>query len=102
MYQVRNLKIIIKDFNFQLFIEKIIQEGYRINCLSKENYKNSENILLKELGLLDWQPKHNLWNIKNFSETQDTQRIDAEYYQPKYDEIINAIKNYSNDWDIFP
>ncbi len=26
--------------------------------------------------------------------------MDAEYFQPKYDEIVSAIKNYSGGWDI--
>ncbi|MXV72975.1 restriction endonuclease subunit S [Candidatus Poribacteria bacterium] len=30
---------------------------------------------------------------------QRAERIDADYFQPKYDEIVNAIKNYSGGWD---
>ena len=32
--------------------------------------------------------------IKNFSETEEAERIDAEYFQPKYEEIIEAVKKY--------
>jgi type I restriction enzyme S subunit len=38
--------------------------------------------------------------INNYSGTQQAERIDAEYYQPKYDEIVAAIKNYAGGWDI--
>ena len=66
---------------------------------SESTFKEAENILLSELGLNNWQPKHQLTFIKNFSDTQQAERIDAEYYQPKYDEIIGAIKNYSGGWE---
>ena len=36
--------------------------------------------------------------IKNFSDTCEAGRIDAEYFQPKYDEIINAIKAYKGGY----
>ena len=63
-------------------------------------YNEAQTLLLSELGLANWQPKHQLTFVKNFSDTQRAERIDADYFQPKYDEIINAIKNYSGGWDI--
>ena len=36
--------------------------------------------------------------VKNFSDTERAERIDADYFQPKYDEIVNAIKNYPGGW----
>ena len=56
-------------------------------------------MILAELGLINWKAKHRLWFVKNYSDTQEAERIDAEYFQPKYDEIITAIKNYSGGWD---
>ena len=49
--------------------------------------------------MINWKEKHRLWFVKNYSDTQEADRIDAEYFQPKYDEIINTIKNYSGGWD---
>ena len=66
---------------------------------SKQRYSEAQTLLLAELGLADWQPKHQLTFVKNFSDTQHVERIDADYFQPKYDEIINAIKNYPGGWD---
>ncbi len=48
---------------------------------------------------MDWQPKHQLTFVKNFSDTERAERIDADYFQPKYDEIVNTIKNYPGGWD---
>ena len=61
-------------------------------------YNEAEHLLLSELGLADWQPKHQLSFVKNFSDAQESERIDAEYFQPKYDEIIDAVKSYKGDW----
>jgi len=52
-----------------------------------------------ELGLADWKPKHRLSFFKNLSDTEQAGRIDSEYYQPKYEEIEEAIKKYPGGWD---
>ena len=65
---------------------------------SEAVYNEAQTLLLAELGLADWQPKQQLTFVKNLSDTESTGRIDAGYFQPKYDEIINAIKNYSGGW----
>ena len=66
---------------------------------SESAFHQAQILLLAELGLSDWQPKQQLTFVKNFSDTKSAERIDADYFQPKYDEIINAIKNYSGGWD---
>lgn len=62
-------------------------------------YNEAQTLLLAELGLADWQPKQQLTFVKKFSDTERAERIDADYFQPKYDEIVDAIKNYSGGWD---
>ena len=63
-------------------------------------YEKSENILLKELGLLDFKPTKEKISIKSFSESfRISGRLDSEYYQPKYEEIISKIKNYKCGFD---
>ena len=80
-------------------IKKIIETALKIRNDSREIYNEAERIILAELGLINWKEKHRLWFVKNYSDTQEAERIDAEYFQPKYDEIINTIKNYSGGWD---
>ena len=70
-----------------------------INKRADELYNHAQVVLLSELGLTDWKPEHHLTFAKNYSDTQRAGRMDAEYYQPKYEEIINAIKGYSGGWD---
>ncbi len=81
------------------FIERIVNSSFLALSNSERSYQQSEAILLLELGLTNWQSKHQLSFIKNYSDAEQAGRIDAEYYQPKYEEIIKVIKNYSGGWD---
>ena len=62
---------------------------------SKQIYAQAQTLLLTELGLADWQPEQQLTFVKNLSDTEHAERIDADYFQPKYDEIEKGIENYS-------
>lgn len=93
LIQVKNIKVPILDFDFQLFIEKLYKKSHSFQSLSLELYSQAEQILLDELSILDWKPKHRLSFIKNFSDTQATNRIDAEYFQPMYEEMLKAVKS---------
>ena len=77
-------------------IEKSYLQSKDLKELSKTRYTEAQTLLLTELGLTDWQPKHQLNFVKNFSDTQHAGRIDADYFQPKYDEIEKGIENYSH------
>ena len=60
-----------------------------INC-----YKTAEHLLLQELGLMDWQPDNESVATKTFADFQNSGRLDAEYYQPKYDDLFKRISSY--------
>jgi type I restriction enzyme S subunit len=97
--ELKRVEIPLLKKDLQLLITNSFDEAFRYIQESESTFKEAENILLSELGLTHWQPKHQLTFIKNYSDTQQAERIDAEYYQPKYDEIIHAIKNYSGGWE---
>ncbi len=96
---LKEIQVYVPSNTFQEQIEKTIKTSFTKNEISELTFKKAEIILLSELGMTSWQPKHQLTFIKKYSDTQQAKRIDAEYYQPKYDEIISAIKNYSGSWD---
>lgn len=66
--------------------------------LSKHKYQQAEEILLEELGLKDWEPTNQASTTKSFTDFLGNGRLDAEYYQPKYDEIEAKIKAYKNGY----
>ena len=75
-------------------ISDIIDQAIVLIGNSKQYYSQAEETLLSELGLLNWKPKHRISFIKNFSDTQASERIDAEYFQPMYEEVVGRIKQY--------
>lgn len=100
MSRIRKIPIPILSDGFQKLIDWCIKLKHSNIEKSKKLYKQSEELLLNELDLLDWQPKHNLYSIKKYSEIKKANRYDAEYFQPKYGEILKIIKESSNGYDI--
>ena len=95
-------KFIIPNFSkhFQLQIEKIVKEAHQKQSESKQLYTEAENLLLTELDLLDYQPQHQLTFETIKKEVEQAGRFDAEYFQPKYADIIKRIENYSGGFDV--
>ena len=87
------------DRNFQEVIASCCWQAEKSREDSKKRYNETQTLLLSELGLAGWQPKQQLTFVKNFSDTEYTERIDAGYFQPKYDEIVSAIESCSGGWD---
>lgn len=83
--------------SFQIKIEEIVKNAHLTRDKGKETFEKAKKVLLEELGLYNFNPSKELVNIKNFKDSfLTTGRLDAEYYQPKYEEIINAVKTYKN------
>ena len=96
---MRQLRITRISDKFEAEINRIALLGHSNIIQSKSIYKKTQDILVAELRLSSRKPKHQLSFIKKYSDTQHSERIDAEYYQPKYENIIKAIKSYSGGWD---
>ena len=79
-------------------IEATYALAEQLDNISDEAFSHAQAQLISELGLIDWQPKHDLTFEVNFSEIQKARRMDAEYFQPKYAEIVDAIKGYSGGY----
>ncbi len=96
---MRQLVITRLSDGFENAVTNIVLTGHDKIIESKKTFSNAQAFLLSELGLSNWHPKHRLSFVKNYSEIIKTDRIDAEYFQPKYDEIVKAIKSYPSGWD---
>lgn len=102
---ILNLRIPIFSLDFQSKIAKIVEELFKKQEQSKSLYSQAEHILLSELGLLDWRPRQGgkfsapTTFVKNFSKTKEADRFDAEYFQPKYEKIVGAVKKYEGGFD---
>ena len=89
----------VPRFSIENQIGEILERVEQLRRESRIRYDQAESFLFSELDLTGWQSKHRLTFVKNYSDTQQAGRIDAEYFQPKYEEIVHAIKNYSGGWD---
>src|SRR3989338_696629 len=96
---VRSVPVPILKKNFQEIIGKLVERCFTLSNQGKALYTQAEQLLLSELELLGWKPKHELAFVKNYSDTQKSERFDAEYFQPKYEEIIEAVKKYKDGFD---
>lgn len=80
--------------SFQSIIESLVKSAHSKLEQSKSLYAQAENLLLEELGLKDWQPKNNIHTTKKYSDFVNSGRLDAEYYQSKYDEIERELARF--------
>ena len=80
-------------------IDKQVKDAFESTKKSEIIYRQAETILLSELGLVDWRPKHCLSFVRSYSDTKRAGRMDADYFQPKYEEIIHAIQSYPGGYD---
>lgn len=97
---LKEIQVFIPSGKFQSLIESTIKTSFNGTSDSIASYNQAKALLLSELGLLNWKAKHRLSFVKNYSATNQAGRIDAEYFQLKYDEIVNTIKGYQGGWDV--
>ena len=76
--------------NLETEIDNLVIKSFELIEQSQALYRQAEELLLEAIELKDFQPIQENKNIKSFSESfLATGRLDAEYYQPKYEEIIS-------------
>ena len=80
--------------DFEKLVTSTVESVKSCLRISELEYKKAEALLLSELGLNDWQPTEDTIAVKRFSDSWGgCDRGDAEYYQPKYDELSKTLKN---------
>ena len=94
---LESLKIARLSDGIQKRISAAVHDAYNMLMQSRKAYCDAEGELLKELGFVNWRPKGECVSTKSFSETIAAGRIDAEYFQPKFDEIEARIRNRATD-----
>lgn len=84
--------------NFERISEKIYLRSVELNNSSNELYNKADKLLMEHLGLQDIELSQDSVNIKNFSNSfNKSGRLDAEYYQLKYEQIVDKIKSVNHD-----
>lgn len=76
-------------------IVEVIKRAYDEQLDSEKLYQQAEYLLLEELRLKDFQIEEDLSFIVNLSDVKSADRIDAEYFQPKYQKLVEQIKKHN-------
>lgn len=92
--EVGSFKIPLFSNEFQLNISGLIQRSELNLNGSFVKYSKAEQILLEAVGLANFKLSTQNTNIKTFAQSfGTTSRLDAEYYQLKYEQVITKIIN---------
>ena len=92
MSRIRNIVIPLSSINFQEKIEQLIKLANELISNSNNFYLRAEQMLLEELGMTHFTPSAENITIKSLTNSFSTSgRLDAEYYQPKYDQIKHIL-----------
>ena len=98
IFQIRKLRLSVLPVEFQKRIEHIIICAHEKRIESEKLFSSAESYLLEKLGLTNWQPSNNKINVKSFKNSfLSSGRLDAEYYQQKYDDLFNLLSKYNYD-----
>jgi len=82
----------VSSEEFQELINNILWKSFSLLDNSKLAYSEAEDVLLDTLKLKDFVPSKEPVNVKNFKESFiSSGRLDAEYYQKKYDDIEKEL-----------
>lgn len=87
-----NIEIPLLSVTFQNKIEQIVILAHDARKNSKSTYAQAEALLLDTLGMANFSPSTERINVKSLKDSfTATGRLDAEYYQPKYAQMVSQI-----------
>jgi restriction endonuclease S subunit len=90
----REISIPLFNKELNIIIQKIYEQSFKNKKIADTQISQAQTLLLCELNLENYKPKHQTVYTKNLSEVFEAKRMDAEYFQPKYSDIENMIKSY--------
>ncbi len=82
------------------YVENLFFKAQELLKQSELLYSQAETFLLEELELKDYKPKYEKIYSAKLSSTISSHRIDAEYFQPTFENIIKKMKE--NNIELIP
>lgn len=87
--------------DFQNNIKSLVNLSLEKFNNSKIKYRHAVTLLHENLGLNDFTPSKEPINIKKFNDSfASSGRLDAEYYQLKYEDYLELINSYSSGLEL--
>ena len=88
---IKNFDILRLDLSMSEKLTEIFDTCLNLIKVSGQKYHEAEVMLLSELGFDGWTPTEESASVKNCSDFMSAGRFDAEYFQPKYDELFALL-----------
>jgi len=79
-------------------IDKLTENAFEEFEKATMSYSHAEDLLLEQLGLKDFKPMYELSYTANLSKAFGLHRIDAEYFQPAYEQVTRRVLDYQNGY----
>ena len=101
--RVKSIRVYLASGRLQADVSEVVKKSITFMKLANERYDAAEQLLLQKMKISIPALTTNNISVKPFSESfEKTGRLDAEYYQKKYDELLASIKkvNYSRLIDL--
>jgi type I restriction enzyme S subunit len=90
-FQIGSFKIPVLSKQIQDELSSCFKKVEDFVANSHSLYSQAESLLLEELGLKDFKPKYEKTYTAKLSDAFSAHRIDAEYFQPAYEEVIKLL-----------
>src|SRR3989338_2451220 len=90
--EIENILVPVPAQSFQEEVERSVKESHDRIGQSITIYNAAESLLLQELGLKDFKADEDLYSVVNFSDVRTVNRMDAEYFQPKYEKLFKKMR----------
>lgn len=95
--ELKQMRIAVLPTQDQEKIAELSNKSWQEFQNSKSLYSKAESLLLEELGVKkEIGESENLYNIVNLSDIQKAKRMDAEYFQDKFETLINHVAKKVN------
>lgn len=92
--RVKSVNVFLTSKAFQKLVRNIGIDYITLHNKANRSYHIAEQLLLSTLGMSNFTSQQQAVSVKLFSESYGfSGRLDAEYYQPKYDKLFDVLKN---------
>jgi len=96
LHEVKVIKIPKPNDKILNYCDRIVGGVKELRKQGESSCSQAENFLLEEVGPENFKRVDDLSSIVNLSETKVVNRMDAEYFQPKYKKLVEHIKKHGN------
>lgn len=92
----KKLRIPKLGHELQGLVDGLFRRGDGIRDSAQSGLRDAENTLLSALGLAGWAPQQPLAYVSSLTAIQTAKRLDAQFYAPRIQELINLLAGSSS------